>query len=219
MNYKFICGFALFSLSAPSLAYAQEEPSFDCSKAKTHVEKVLCSGGNSGMGWIDQTMADLYKAVREAPDADAAALEASQRAWLAKRNQCKGSDEKVMNCLIDSYRARYVELSSSYDQQHLTGQFTNTLGILDGVLFPDGNLAVNISTDVGAPSYDSCSVTFRAPLDGTAVHHVFTPEEMGTDDQCTVDMKVTSSQIEVLSKDCRTLCGNSASFDGTYKRQ
>ncbi|URK87582.1 lysozyme inhibitor LprI family protein [Rhizobium sp. RCAM05350] len=136
MNYKFMFGFALFSLSVSSLASAQEDPSFDCSKAKTQVEKVLCSGGNSGMGWIDQTMADLYKAVRVAPDADAAALETSQRAWLAKRNQCKGSDEKVMNCLIDSYRARYVELSSSYDQQHLTGQFTNQLGVLDGVLFP-----------------------------------------------------------------------------------
>ena len=219
MNYKLIVGLSLLSLSAPSLVSAQEDPSFDCSKAKTQVEKVLCSGGNSGMGWIDQTMADLYKAVRETPGADTAALETSQHAWLAKRNQCKGSDEKVMNCLIDSYRARYVELSSSYDQQHLTGQFTNKLGILDSVLFPGGNLSVNISTDVGAPSYDSCSVTFRAPLEGGAVHHVFTPEEMGTDVQCTVDLKVTSSQIEVSPKDCRTLCGLSASFDGTYKRQ
>jgi uncharacterized protein len=219
MNYQLIFGVALFSLSASSLVYAQEDPSFDCSKAKTHVEKVLCSGGNSGMGWIDQTMADLYKAVREAPGADAVALASSQHAWLAKRNQCKGSDEKVMNCLTDSYRARYVELSSSYDQQHLTGQFTNKLGILDSVLFPGGNLSVNISTDVGAPSYDSCSVTFRAPLAGSAVHHVFTPEEMGTDDQCAVDLKVTGSQIDVSSKECRTLCGLSASFDGTYKRQ
>lgn len=218
MKYHLIFSLALFSLSASSPVYAQEEPSFDCSKAKTHVEKVLCSGGNSGMGWIDQTMADLYKAVLEAPGADAAALEASQRAWLAKRDQCKGSDEKVMNCLIDSYRARSIELSSSYDQQHLTGQFLNKLGGLDSVLFPGGNLSVDISTNVGAPSYDSCSVTFRAPLEGTIVHHVFTPEEMGTDDQCTVDMKVTGSQIEVSAKDCRSLCGNSASFDGIYKR-
>lgn len=169
MNYQFIFSLALFSLSAPSLVYAQEDPSFDCSKAKTQVEKVLCSGGNSGMGWIDQTMADLYKAVREAPDADAAVVESSQRAWLAMRNQCKGSDEKVKSCLIDSYRARYVELSSSYDQQHLTGLFINKLGFLDSVLFPGGNLSINISTDVGAPSYDSCSVTFRAPLKGTSV--------------------------------------------------
>jgi uncharacterized protein len=218
MNYQLLFSLALFSLSAPSLIYAQEEPSFDCSKAKTHVEKVLCSGGNSGMGWIDQTMADLYKAVSEAPGADAAALESSQHAWLTKRNQCKGSDEKVMNCLIDSYHARYVELSSSYDQKRLTAQFNNQLGILDGVLFPNGDLEVNISTNVGAPSYDSCTVTFRAPLKGAAVHYVFAPDEIDPDEQCTVDLKVTGSQIQVSSKECRTYCGLSASFDGTYDR-
>jgi uncharacterized protein len=202
MNRFFVFGLGLFSMStAPSLVQAQEEPSFDCSKAKSQVEKVLCSGGDSGMGWIDQTMADLYKAVRAAPGADAATLESSQRAWLAKRDHCKGSDEKVMNCLIDSYRGRYAELSSAYDQKHLTGTYGN------------------ISTDVGAPSYDSCSVTFRAPLEGEAVQHVFTPEEIGADGQCTVDLKITGSQIDVTPKDCRVFCGNSASFDGAYKKQ
>ncbi|KQU95366.1 DUF1311 domain-containing protein [Ensifer sp. T173] len=220
MNRFFVFGLGLFSMStAPSLVQAQEEPSFDCSKAKSQVEKVLCSGGDSGMGWIDQTMADLYKAVRAAPGADAATLESSQRAWLAKRDHCKGSDEKVMNCLIDSYRGRYAELSSAYDQKHLTGTYGNARGVLDSVLFPDGNLLVNISTDVGAPSYDSCSVTFRAPLEGEAVQHVFTPEEIGADGQCTVDLKITGSQIDVTPKDCRVFCGNSASFDGAYKKQ
>ncbi|RZT99870.1 hypothetical protein EV681_1665 [Advenella incenata] len=219
MNDQLKYGLGICLLLVPCLASAQEAPSFDCAKAKTQVEKVLCSGGNSGMGWIDQTMANLYKAIRKVPDTNLAALESSQRAWLAKRNQCKGSDEKVMNCLVDSYRARYIELSSSYDKQQYTGQFSNNKGVLDSVLFPDGNLSVNISTDVGAPSYDSCSVTFLAPLAGTAVHHVFTEEETGTTDQCIVDLNVSGSQFSVKPKSCQSFCGNAASFDGIYKKK
>ncbi len=218
MNEQLKYSVGVCLLWVPCLASAQEAPSFDCGKAKTHVEKVLCSGGNSGMGWIDQTMANLYKGIRKVPDTDLAALESGQRAWLAKRNQCKGSDEKVMNCLVDSYRARYIELSSSYDKQQYTGHFSNKKGVLDSVLFPDGSLSVNISTDVGAPSYDSCSVAFIAPLAGTAVHHVFTAEETGTTEQCTVDLKISGSQSAVNPKGCQSFCGNAASFDGVYKK-
>ncbi|RYM63520.1 hypothetical protein BSQ98_13200 [Serratia liquefaciens] len=218
MNYPLGFGLALLILSVSSFAFAQEEPSFDCAKARTHVEKVLCSGGNSGMGDLDNTMANLYKAVSQSPGVDVVALKTSQQAWLAKRNKCKGADAKVASCLYDSYRARYIELSVSYDHQHLTGIFSNKLGFIDSVLFPDGKLAVNIATDVGEPSYDSCSVTFVAPLKGASVQHTFTAEETGGDEKCTVNMNVTGSQIDVSSVGCRAFCGNSASFDGTYKK-
>lgn len=219
MNYSSGFGLALFSLSVSSCAFAQEEPSFDCAKARTHVEKVLCSGGNSGMGDLDNTMANLYKAVSQSPGVDVVALKKSQMAWLAKRNKCQGSDTKVASCLLDSYRARYSELSSSYDKQHLTGFFSNKLGFIDSVLFPDGKLAVNISTNVGGPSYDSCSVTFIAPLKGASVQHTFTAEDTGVvDEKCTVNMNVTGSKIKVSSAECSTFCGNSATFDGVYKK-
>lgn len=214
-------GCAFLAVSAgSSVAQAQEDPSFDCSKARTHVEKVLCSGGNSGMGWIDQTMADLYKAVHQVPGADAAALQASQRAWLVQRNRCSGSDEKVMNCLLDSYRARYVELSAPYDQHHLTGGYSNERvgGYLDGVLFPDGSLSVSISSTGPAPAYDQCSVTFRAPLQGDTVHYVAPPDADDPDDKCAVELKLSGSQIQVTPTDCRSSCGNGASFDGVYKK-
>lgn len=214
---RFFIGFIFLSVS--SLVYSQESPSFDCSLAKTHVEKVLCSGGNSGMGDLDQTMHDLYKAVNNSPDIDKSALSVSQRKWLIERNKCKGTDDTVTNCLYESYRARYIELSKSYDKQQLTGLFTNDLGMMDSVLFPDGTLSVNISTDSGAPSYDSCMVSFRAPVEGSSVQHVFTHDEILSDKKCSVDMKVSSAKMQISSKECRALCGISASFDGTYKRQ
>ncbi|MFE0758585.1 lysozyme inhibitor LprI family protein [Inquilinus sp. NPDC058860] len=214
-------GYAFLAVSAgSSVAQAQEDPSFDCSKARTHVEKVLCSGGNSGMGWIDQTMADLYKAVHQVPGADPAALQASQRAWLVQRNHCSGSDEKVLNCLLDSYRARYVELAAPYDQQHVTGAYSNgrVNGILDGVLFPDGSLSVSIASSGPAPAYDQCSVTFRAPLKGDTVQYVAPPDVDDLDDKCAIELKLNGSRIQVMPTDCRDDCGNGASFDGVYKR-
>lgn len=51
---KFFTVISLFSV--PTYVCSQENPSFDCALTKTHVEKILCSGGNSGMGDLDQTM-------------------------------------------------------------------------------------------------------------------------------------------------------------------
>ncbi|MDH1321412.1 hypothetical protein N5C39_23870 [Enterobacter bugandensis] len=217
-SIKFIGG--LLFLSFSSFAFSQESPSFDCTLAKTHVEKVLCSGGNSGMGDLDQTMHDLYQALRKTPGMDEKTLSTSQRKWLEKRNLCTGTDDEVMNCLYDSYRERYKELSKNYDKEQLTGLFTNKLGTLDSVLFPDGKLSVNISTDSGAPSYDSCTVSFRAPVEDNIVRHVLTKDEIVGDYKCSIDMKVSGTQMKISSKECRaSLCGNSAIFDGTYKKQ
>ena len=146
----------LFVAAQRTVATAQEEPSFDCRTARTHVEHVLCSGGNSGMGWIDQTMAQLYLAALKAPGADPAALRAGQRVWLAHRDRCAGTDTEVMNCLDASYRARFAAIAASYDSTHLTGSYSDPGigGFLDAVLFPDRSLAVNAASNAGPPAYD-----------------------------------------------------------------
>ena len=79
-NYPFCFRLILLTLSVASVAFAMEEPGFDCAKARTHVEKVLCSGGNFGMGDLDNTMANLYKTVRQSPGANAVALKTRQQA-------------------------------------------------------------------------------------------------------------------------------------------
>lgn len=127
-----------------------------------------------------------------------------------------------MNCLYVSYRARYIALSKPYDEQHLTGLFTNKSGAMDSVLFPDKKLSFNISTNSGAPSYDSCMINFRAPVEGNTVNYLFTEDEIQIlgDNKCSIDMKVSSKQMKISSNECRvSLCGNSARFDGVYKRQ
>ena len=118
------------------------------------------------MGWIGQTMTQLYQAALKAWNADHAALRTSQRAWLVRRDRCAGTDIQVMNCLDATYRARFAAIAAANDMAHLTSAYSNAEvnGFLDAVLFPDRTLAVNAASSIGGPSYTSCGFTLHAPL-------------------------------------------------------
>jgi uncharacterized protein len=212
---------AVFSATGFVEVLAQEQPSFDCTRAHTQVEHVLCAGGNSGMGWIDQTMADLYKAVIQSLGRQADALRASQRAWLARRDRCTGSEIKVVNCVLESYRTRYAEIAAPYDVSHLTGRYTDKTinGNLDSVLFPDHSLAVTIDASLGAASYNSCNATFRAPLQGNHVHYTAPPDPADPSaPRCTIDLSASHSSVVVSQSGCSSLCGANVDFSGTFTR-
>ncbi|MCG6941774.1 MAG: DUF3298 domain-containing protein [Thiohalocapsa sp.] len=77
--------------------------SFDCAKAATAVEKLIC--GEWLLGRLDERMAELYERAQKAPDADDKALLAAQRAWLETRDACTDTA-----CLEQAYRARIAAL-------------------------------------------------------------------------------------------------------------
>lgn len=202
-----------------SVAHAQE-PSFDCSKARTKVEHILCKYSDQDLGWSDKTMSDLYNATLRLPGIDANALRASQRQWLAKRNRCSGTDVKIMNCLLGSYATRFKEIASLYDTARLTGPYAKEYGSLDIVSFPDRSLAVNAEGMLGPPSYNSCNLSFRAPLNSGKMDYTF-PRGEGdepNDPQCRIQMTQTSSGFQVHTEHCDLKCGVGVSLDGSYKR-
>ncbi len=81
------------------------EPSFDCSKAVTLVEKTICS--NQNIASLDSTMANLYKnALSGAVNPEEVKKE--QRSWL-KNNRNKCSDAE---CLEQEYHNRIDALNS-----------------------------------------------------------------------------------------------------------
>src|SRR4249920_3222457 len=88
---------------------------FDCDKASTFVEKVICS--DTRLTNLDDQLGRQYKDALAA-SSNSGALKAEQRAWLSSRNQCKDSD-----CVIKAYEARISSLSamSSPDK---SGDFT-----------------------------------------------------------------------------------------------
>jgi len=77
-----------------------EAASFDCNKASTSIEKLICA--DSRLGELDSRLAAVYKkAVSENPG-----LRDSQRQWITQRNSCGDT-----TCLADAYKKRIDELT------------------------------------------------------------------------------------------------------------
>ena len=106
----FLAILALGILPIPMVA--QAAPSFDCSKAGTSVETMICD--HPKIAQLDSDLADAYKtALRDAPWASAnKRIRAEQKEWIAQRNRCK-----TPRCLRQIYHQRistlYGEVASS----------------------------------------------------------------------------------------------------------
>lgn len=88
---------------------ASQGASFDCSKATTNVEKLICqdTAASRTVSELDSTMSNIYAAkLADASDPDA--LKKEQRHWLNNvRNKCAD-----VSCLEITYTQRIEELSS-----------------------------------------------------------------------------------------------------------
>jgi uncharacterized protein len=98
---KRICLFFVCGLILPIAAQAA---GFDCGKAKTKVEKLICS--NATVSKLDREMQSVYQDAYKRT-ADPAGLKLEQRQWLKTRNACKD-----VTCLIRAYRTRTAELKA-----------------------------------------------------------------------------------------------------------
>jgi len=82
-------------------------PSFDCARASTPIERMICSEDGGTLRAIDRDVAALY---RRALAADPG-VAASQQAWLRRRDaECAPRGQVDFSCLYDSYDARKGEL-------------------------------------------------------------------------------------------------------------
>lgn len=101
------CIYLLFGfLVLPLFAQAA---SFDCGKAGTKVEKLICA--DTGLSGLDDRMAKNYADVLKTypvPDA----LKLRQKQWLTRRNACEQDevDESITKCLKESYVQRLQEI-------------------------------------------------------------------------------------------------------------
>lgn len=80
---------------------ASTSPSFDCQKATTVVEKLICS--DPDLSKLDVSLAETYK---EATSKDRS-IRDDQRAWNAEKNKCADAD-----CLKSAYEDRISELTN-----------------------------------------------------------------------------------------------------------
>lgn len=84
--------------------------SFDCSKASTRVERLICD--NPRLGELDSDLAEAYQtALRDSPWASAnRRIRAEQKAWIARRDRCNNA-----GCVKRMYQMRLGQLHSEVD--------------------------------------------------------------------------------------------------------
>ncbi|MCO6384218.1 MliC family protein [Oceanicola sp. 502str15] len=106
---------ALFALLIASPAAAQ---SFDCAKAESSAEQLVCS--NARLGALDERIAATYASALDAArglDAGAAeaetTLKATQRGWISGRDEC-WKTENVEACVEQSYLRREAEMVATW---------------------------------------------------------------------------------------------------------
>lgn len=82
--------------------------SFDCAKAASPTEKLICSNGS--ISKLDEQLASAYKQALES-STDKDAVKKAQIEWLKQQRTCIDAD-----CLIQAYRTRMVALTKAAAQ-------------------------------------------------------------------------------------------------------
>jgi uncharacterized protein YecT (DUF1311 family) len=84
------------------------QPSFDCSKASSSIEKLICS--DNELAKLDRSLADLYKVLlNNLPSNQKQHLKAEQRGWVKGRNECWKSSN-LRRCVKSEYELRIKQL-------------------------------------------------------------------------------------------------------------
>ena len=83
-------------------------PSFDCAKASSDAEKLICS--DAELAGLDRSLAELYGTLlKHTPASEQKMLKAEQRGWVKGRDECWKSDD-LRGCVASEYRTRINEL-------------------------------------------------------------------------------------------------------------
>jgi uncharacterized protein len=87
------------------LAVSAKGASFDCGKATTKVEKLICS--DAELSKLDEKLAETYNNVSK-DEQGVELLKREQRTWLKERNRCTN-----VLCLRDRYQQRIAKLNGA----------------------------------------------------------------------------------------------------------
>jgi uncharacterized protein YecT (DUF1311 family) len=93
---------AMFITLTLCLSHTALAASFDCDKATTKVEKMICV--NAALSGLDEELAEIYQNAMK-NEIQAESIKFAQKAWLKERNRCE-----EISCLKSAYQARIVAL-------------------------------------------------------------------------------------------------------------
>src|SRR5262249_47187373 len=180
---------------------------FDCNKASSFVEKVICS--DSQLTGMDDQLGRLYKDALAA-SANSETLKTEQKAWLSSRNQCKDSD-----CIMRAYTERITALSAMTAPVK-AGDFTGTYTMKDdgaageALIQQTGNNRIKFSIN-STDRMNTGELSGEIPLIGNAATYV------DKEFDCTVSFNFAPGGL-VLNQNGSCGMGLNVSAGGTYKR-
>lgn len=93
--------------------------SFDCAKANTRVEKIICDDDDWELSKLDVELAVRYKAALE-EQTRAESIKLSQMQWLKERNGCINAE-----CVWHAYKVRLAKLASPDSKGAMLGAGKN----------------------------------------------------------------------------------------------
>ena len=149
--------------NVPAGGSTSTSPSFDCRKATTTVEKLICT--NPELSKLDVSLAETYKeAVSKAPS-----IRDDQRSWNVEKNKCTNTD-----CLKTAYEDRISQLvnfivrhdRAALNQGQTSASASNDGGVRSGLdfLFKQGGYWVDGESTAG----QSCNAILARENFGTA---------------------------------------------------
>lgn len=146
---------AFLALIAAGPALAQVGPGFDCAKASTAVEKVICADVN--LAALDRKMAAVYGVLLGKLDGPARDhLSRDQMRWLGNRSACAFNAALLGPCLDERYRGRIALLG-------VFGQGSYPFIGEHAVVLAGKNAAGrDYTVDAGFPAFEASRVDFSA---------------------------------------------------------
>lgn len=142
-----------FALPSTAMAAAAAQPSFDCAKAATQVEKTICA--SDALAKADTDIARIYQERLRAFDpATARLLVRDQTRFLASREHVFGpgfGDAKPAKLLLDLLkdRAKFLRGLRLPAGDGLVGHWANVTGLL--AIRPGANGHIDIGMDTNEP--------------------------------------------------------------------
>jgi len=157
---------------APGKAVA---PSFDCAKAGSSAEEMVCK--DSQLAQLDNELARLYKLAEATPGADSQRmneLRAMQRGWVKGRDDCWKADDKHA-CVVASYGSRIMELRQGYAHARSADAAGITIGpkalACDGLKFGIGVVFVNAEPPIAQLAWLDQAVTLTRSEAGSGAKY------------------------------------------------
>lgn len=205
-------------LAGAAAAQDDEEeygPSFDCAKASTPGEKIVCE--SPGLGWYDRQLAKGYALAKTAVGkAGEAELKESQQTFISIRDTCRGEDP--YGCVVQAYMERLNQLAAIAGKAGFGyGDYSSNDGSVSLAIYPDKAAALTIST-VGGGDHTCAFETDRAQQ-GKGGTITYSAAYEGMPEACKIEATPSGNAITVTATvGCSYWCGARAVLDGTYTK-